>query len=247
MAMMESNGAVQRRKAVIYARFSPRAQEERCESIETQFRLCADYCLKRGYDEVGRFSDEALSGDEVRRQGLWDALSALRRGYVLVAWREERLARGVFLVEWIRRELRKCRAEIEVVDGFRFGESPEGRYARQVYSASMELECWVTSARTSSAMLRHQADGRLMGSQPPYGKRISGRKGTRRRIVDDPAELAVVSRVLELRSSGLGIRPIVRLLNEEKVPARGREWYPGSVAGILRRYGGELATNGSGT
>ena len=46
--------------AVIYARYSSDKQSE--ESIEAQVRACKDYAAAKGYNVIGVYADEAVSG-----------------------------------------------------------------------------------------------------------------------------------------------------------------------------------------
>ena len=46
--------------AVIYARYSSDKQTE--DSIEAQLRACKEYAATRGYNIIGEYIDEAISG-----------------------------------------------------------------------------------------------------------------------------------------------------------------------------------------
>jgi DNA invertase Pin-like site-specific DNA recombinase len=160
--------------------FSPRRHAEECDSIETQLDLCRAYCRRKGYHVAGEHEDRALSGSEEDRPGLWAAIDALKRGDMLVADKLDRLARDVYLAELIQREAAKRGASIETVEGGANGDTPEQRMIRQVLQAFAEHERKVIAARTRAAILRHQAAGRRMSAQPPYGWTIDP---------DDPARL----------------------------------------------------------
>ena len=49
-----------KRRGIIYTRFSPRRNED--ESIEAQFDFCRKYCSENNVEIVGEFADRALSG-----------------------------------------------------------------------------------------------------------------------------------------------------------------------------------------
>ncbi len=152
-------------KAIIYARFSPRRNADECESIETQEHYCRHYCEKHGYEVVAVFADPDVSGSDEDRQQLWDAIDALKRGYVLVTYKADRLARGVYLDEAIRRAVTKAGAVVEVVEGSPNGDEPQDVLIRQVLAAFAEYERKVIAARTRAAMRRPSGHARAHPSK----------------------------------------------------------------------------------
>lgn len=223
-------------KAIIYARFSPRPNAEESESIETQVDYCRKHCEQHGWELAGEYSDRAISGDDEDRQGLWDAVDALRRGYVLVVLRLDRLARSVYLSEYIRRQVAQRKATIDAVQGGGNGDTPEEVFIRQVLQAEAEYAKKVTAARTKYAMLRHQATGRRMGSMLPYGWHQD--PSNEALMVKDDGEQAAIERIVALRKSGLTLRGIVAALAAEKREFRGRPSFRHTtVSKILRRAG----------
>jgi DNA invertase Pin-like site-specific DNA recombinase len=233
-------------KAIIYCRYSPQRGADSCHSNETQAELCRNYCEARGYQVVGDpFADSAISGSDEDRPGLWGAIDALKKGYVLVSYRGDRIARNVYLHEYIYREVKKKQATIEVVDGSRNGETPEDVLVRQILCAVAEHEKKIISARTKAAMLRHQENGVAMSSVPPYGKQpgpdreVIGKDGLPKRQrtwIDNDAELAVIDRIRLLRfERGMAYREIARRLTLEGIPPRGRAWHHRLIAEICFR------------
>jgi DNA invertase Pin-like site-specific DNA recombinase len=220
-------------RAVIYTRFSPRRHAGDCQSIETQLDLCRSYCKRQGYRVASEHADRALSGSEEDRPGLWAALESLRRGDVLIAYKLDRLARDVYLSELIQREAAKRGATIEAVEGGANGDTPEQRMIRQVLQVFAEYERKVIAARTRAAMLRHQANGRRMSAQPPFGWTIDPANPAR--LIRQPDEQAVIRRIVRLRADGLGYREIARDLEDAGIPCRSGVWYHSTVKGILAR------------
>jgi DNA invertase Pin-like site-specific DNA recombinase len=177
---------------------------------------------------------------------LWNAILALHRGYVLVAYRADRLARSVYLSEYINRAVRKKRAKIEVVDGSRNGDSPEDVFVRQVMAAYAEMERKIIAARTKAAMLRHQSNGIAMGSVPPYGKQagpercVLGKNGQpkmQKTWIDNPEEQKIIKMIRSMRARSCNYREIARLLNKKGVPARGKRWHHTSIRQICKNAG----------
>jgi len=220
-------------RALIYVRFSPRRNADESESNETQLDLCRAYCRRQGYYVAREFEDRALSGGEEDRPGLWAALEALRRGDVLLAYKLDRLARDVYLSELIQRESARRGATIETVEGGANGDTPEQRMIRQVLQAFAEYERKVIAARTRAAMLRHQASGRRMSAQPPYGWSVDPDDPAR--LARNPDEQAIIRRIVELHGEGLGLRAIAHDLDSDGLDCRGGAWYHTTIKAILSR------------
>jgi len=221
-------------KAVLYTRFSPRPNADDSDSCEKQDEICREYCEKKGYEVVGYFEDKKLSGDEADRPGLWEALGALKRGYVLVVRWRNRLARDVYLSEVIRRRVKKAGARIEAVEGDTNGDSPQDVLVRQIFAAMSEYEKKLIGIRTKYAMLKHQANGRIMGGVLPYGyKKDPDRTGY---MIPCPAEQEVIGEIRQLAVDGYGVRQIAATLDiMGYIPRRGKIWNHRLISNILKR------------
>lgn len=64
-------------KAAIYARYSSDLQRQ--ASIEDQFRNCLSVIEHEGWELVGKYSDEAMSGANADRSGYQALLEAAKR------------------------------------------------------------------------------------------------------------------------------------------------------------------------
>lgn len=222
-------------KAIIYCRFSPRKNHEVCESNETQLEYCRAYAKKAGWDIVGEYSDEAMSGKEYDRPGLWQAVDALRAGYVLLVYRLDRIARDVYLSITVERQIAKKRAKIVSVSGEgTWNDTPENKLLRGQMRLFAEYEREIIAARTKAAMLRHQATGRRMSGQPPYGYQRDPSNPAL--LIPEPAEQEIIARIKELSASGAGARSICRTLTDDFVQCRGGKWHHRTVQNVLRRH-----------
>lgn len=237
-------------QAIIYARFSPRRHAAECQSIETQVDLCERYCRDRGYKfgehPFATFTDTAISGGSFKRPGLWSAIKALKRGWVLVAYSSSRLARNVLLSELIYEKVNKRGAFVELVDeGGRVKMDPMSVCMRQVRAAFDELDRRMIGKRTSDAARRLQSNNVAVSKIPPYGKREAaavevvkgGRKVMQRTWEDDPEEQAAINEIMHMRRAGAGLRQIAAQLKEAGIPPRGKSWSHVTVARILEREG----------
>jgi DNA invertase Pin-like site-specific DNA recombinase len=235
-------------KAILYARFSPRKDVENCQSIAMQVDLCHKYCERHGYTIVAEpFTDEDVSGDDEDRAGLWNAINSLKRTMVLVAWRADRLARNVYLNEFVYRVVKRRQARIEVVDGSRNGDSAEDILQRQILAVVAEYERKMIAARSKAASLSYQASGIAMSKVPPYGRQegptreVVGKNGERRwqrTWIDNPEEMLIIMRIVRERREGHGYREIARRLTADGVPCRGKSWHHTTIAKICNRNRG---------
>ncbi len=236
-----------KRLGIIYARFSPRKNEDECESIEAQFDFCRKWCKENNIEIEGEFADRALSGGDEERPQLWAAIAALRRGYVLVVYRLDRLARSVYLSDIIERTVHAKKATFLSIAGEgTWSDSDEDFLIRKILQALAEYERKVIGARTKAAMLRHQANGKLMGSIPPYGFMIDPEDC--KRIVKNPYERIIINQIERLNKKGLSLRKIAaeltkleykprkvkRIFKGKPVLVKGK-WSPQTIHVILKR------------
>jgi len=240
-----------KRIGIIYARFSPRRNEDECESIEAQFDFCRQWCKQNNVEIAGEFADRALSGGDEERPELWAAIAALERGYVLVVYRLDRLARSVYLSDIIERSINKKKASFLSISGEgTWSDSDEDWLIRKILQTLAEYERKVIGARTKAAMLRHQANGRLMGSIPRYGFMLD--RADKRRILKSPYEQVVINQIKRLHKKGLSLRQIAseladlkykprkvkRTFRGKSVSVKGK-WNPQTIRLILKRLSPE--------
>ena len=204
-----------KRLGIIYARFSPRRHEDECESTEAQFDFCRKWCGENNIEILSEFADRALSGADEDRPELWAAIAALEKGYVLVVYRLDRLARSVYLSDIIERTVHAKKATFLSIAGEgTWSDSDEDFLIRKILQALAEYERKVISARTKAAMLRHQANGRLMGSIPRYGFKLDPED--KRKVLKNPYEQVVINQIKRLDKEGLSLRQIATELTNLK-------------------------------
>lgn len=224
-------------KAIIYTRFSPRPNADESLSAEKQQQACRAYCERHGYEVVKVYGDCGVSGDNPDRGGLWEAINALRRGWVLVVRWRNRLARDVYLSETIRRAVAKQGARIEAAEEGNNGDDPDSVFIQHILAAFAEREKKVIALRTKHAMLRYQREGRVMSKSLPYG--YCPDPANPGKMIEDLAEQETLRIMLKLASGGgVGYRAIARELDMMGCPPRtAAEWDHGVVAKILKRAG----------
>lgn len=211
------------RRAIIYTRFSPRANADKSESCEVQRDYCEKYAAKNGMEVAAVFDDPDVSGADEFREKLWQAIEALQKGDVLLVYKRDRLARNVYLSEQINRAVEKKGATIEAVTGDVKGDSAEVIMIRQVLAAIAEYERKMIASRTRHAMRFHMANGRRMGAECPYG--WSPDPDDAKRMVPNFAEREVVELIQSLHRAGMAYNSITTQLNRERASlARHGRW-----------------------
>ena len=115
--------------------------------------------------------------------------------------------------------------------------SPMGRFIFTLFSALAQLEREQIQERTSSAMLKHQANGRRMtrADRCPYGWKVD--PDSPDRVVEEVEEQAVISRICQERRRGRGLREIARGLDQAGIDSRGCLWSHTTIRSILNRAG----------
>ncbi len=231
--------------AIIYARFSPRpkAQVEKTDSLEKQEDLCREYCKDKEYHVVRVFCDPDRGGADENRPGVWAAVDAIKRNWVLVALDDARIARDRWLSLHLRREIASKQARIEVVNGTN-GDSIEDEMTRDLQGLIDQYERRKTGFRTKQAMLRHQRMGRIMSKSLPYGYRtapdspLHDISGLPTAMVEDQDEQANIAKMQVLRCQGLGYKAIGIRMDKEGFHSRSAaRWYASTVRTILIREG----------
>jgi site-specific DNA recombinase len=230
-------------RAILYARFSPRKNASECDSVERQLTALREYCAEHGIEVMGEHSDEALSGADHDRPGLWDAVSDLKRGWVLIVRNIDRLARDAMLAMVIEDKITRRGCSIlstENGDSVGRDEDPTAKFTRTVLHAVAELDRQIRNARTKAGMLRNQRNGRRQSAVVPYGWTSDpdselNEFGRPSGMVHDQAEQRAIERMRELRETGQSFRQICETLTVEGHPPRGAGWHPSSIQRILKR------------
>ncbi|WP_309382017.1 recombinase family protein [Cerasicoccus frondis] len=221
-------------KCTIYTRFSPRRKADESESCETQEALCRKHAEAQGWEVSRVIYDPDASGADEYRLKLWEAIEGLEIGETLLVYKRDRLARNVYLSEQINRAVKAKDASIAAVSGDIEGDGPEHEMVRQILASIAEYERKLISLRTQHAMHHHQANGRKMSSNCPYGFRDDPERPGH--MVQDEVEQAAISEIQRLHSERLSLNAIAKQLNETHAQAsRSGTWRHATVGRILKR------------
>ena len=238
----------------IYARFSPRPDALTSTSLEGQIAICRAYAERRDWKVRSEHSDAGVSGSEKKRNGLEAALTALRRGDILLVSAMDRLWRDLEVQFYIMGRIRNIGATAESVSGetVRF-DTPLARAISGFLGVAYQLQREAGAERTSTMMRTAQRNGAVMSRQSPYGFWIQLPDGTLvkdgaghnrkvlgsgyiKRLIADPKEQAVLDIIRKLLARGMRDIRIAGELNRRGIPARhGGKWNYNCVRPIMHR------------
>lgn len=223
---------------ILYARFSPRPNSAECESVSKQLSEMREYCAKRKFTIIAEFSDEAMSGSDADRPGLWDAIYSLKRDYLLLVRSWDRLARDSYLAEIIQMQVQKKGCTIlSITQESTSQNNPESKLVRTILLAIAEYQRQIIRARTRAAMLRMQKEGRRMCAAHllPYGRMIDPNNPAL--MLDNPDEQAIINRIVEWRRDGFSLRSIVDALNDLEIkPRMVRKTFKGNFVQVKGKW-----------
>ncbi len=239
------------KRAAIYVRVSSEKQAEKV-SPETQEADARALCERQGYIVIEVYRDiekYRVNGRLVEPSGtrhdrpqfkrmLTDADAG--RFDVIIAWREDRLYRGV------------NRAMLEISERVKSGVIKVELVKEHYDPAIAEVKAWAAGVELQAKRDRHMmgiagrlAAGKVWGFQPPYGYDYNKAAGS---WVINEAEAQWVRQVWQWFGTGESWKEIRQRLIAAAVPQKGknsrqRVWNFSSIYGILTReeyYTGEL-------
>lgn len=225
------------KRAVIYARFSPRRNAATSLTIESQIKMCSSYCELHGYRIEDTHVDEELSGKTMEgRVGLESALKTccrLGNESVLVVYSLSRMARSTIDAINIANRLSNSGADLASVKESIDTSTGMGRFIFTVFAALDELERERISERTKDVMRSASMSGRRMTRKDrvPYGYKAKGNQ----HIVPDASEQNTIKKIIEWHKEGKGPQRISTLLNKSGLKPRGQKWYSTTVTSIVER------------
>lgn len=216
--------------AVGYIRVST---EEQHLGPEAQRAAITAWATREGVTVLSWHTDAGVSGatELDNRPALAAALGALRAdgAGLLVVARRDRLARDCYVAAAIDRAVATAGARVVSADGTCNGDTPADAFMRTILDAAAEYERALIRGRTKAALAAKRAKGERTGTVPyGYSADATGR------LVECPAELAVIAQVRALRDAGLSHRGIVTELARIGVIGRtGRSLGLSQVQNIL--------------
>ncbi len=242
----------------LYARVSTAKQAEKDLSIPDQLRQMREWCARQGHGVAVEYVEPGASATDDRRpefqQMIAEATSPARPFEAIVVHSQSRFFRDLY--GFLHYEKRLTRAGVRLISITQpTAEDASGQLVRQVLSVFDQYQSAENAKHTLRAMQENARQGFFNGSRPPLGYRVEaadrpGRKGQKKRLVEDAGEAALVRKVFTLYLVGangreLGLVGVARELNRQGLSYRGTAWTKGRVETVLANcaYLGEHVFN----
>lgn len=236
-------------KAVLYARVSSERQAEKDLSIKAQIKALREYALKRNWEVVDEFIDEAESARSADRPAFQRIITLAKEKNppfdVILVWKLNRFARNREDSIIYKSLLRKKGIDVisinEQIDDTASGKLLEGmiELVDEFYSINLSQD-------TVRGMKENAQRGFLNGGHTPVGYRrkkiqVNGQPKSTLEIVD--AEAPIIKKIFTLCLQGEGAKDIATQLNRKNLKRRnGKYWDKSSVSYVLKNevYAGTL-------
>lgn len=192
-------------KVTGYVRVSTKGQVDDGVSLEMQERKIRQWCDLNDAELVDVHVDEGISGKNVARAGLQDALAEVRKHKgALVVYSLSRLSRSTRDTLAISDDLDKAGADLVVLQEKVDTTTPSGRMVFRMLAAINEFEREQLAERTSQAMQHMKAQGRRVGSIP-HGYELAD---DGKSLMQESREQEIVRLVKQLRQEGWTLQAI---------------------------------------
>lgn len=223
------------KQAIIYTRFSPRPSARECDSCEKQVERCEAYCRQRGYNVFAVTSDPNVTGGELNRPGLSEAMGLLASHCrYLVVDSSDRLARDMLVNLTIRHQVEQAGATIEYANGSPCEDTPEGRLFQNMLAAFAAYERDRIRLRTKNGLERKRKNGERTTGKIPIGWKKDP-EDPKRLVVCEVERRAIVA-ACSFKREGLSSEEIAAELDYNLGPCRGNSWSARTVRKLIKRH-----------
>jgi len=236
MKKPQTNKTTNPLKVIAYCRVSTDNQKEE-GTIDLQVDAIREYCQKRGFDLVGIFKDEGVSGgleDRPALASLFDFLEGEEGKEIgaVVVWKLDRLARDLYIQEHLIKKLELLgKRLISTKEADLDSSDPMRKAFRQFMGIVAELEKAFITMRLSGGRIQKAKRGGYAG-----GGVALGYQPKEKELKPDEQEAEIVRTIFALkRRKRLSINEIARFLRERGYQTkRGGNWYASTVSYILK-------------
>lgn len=210
--------------ADIYVRLSSEDKDKKhitdeSESIQNQKTMLINYCVEKGWQINGIYSDEDYSGADASRPAWNKVLKDCETGKctVVVCKTQSRFSRDMEMIErYIHGKFLEWGVRfVGVVDNA--DTSVKGnKKARQINGLVNEWYLEDLSENIKSTLNAKRKNGEFVGSFAPYGYLVD--PNNKNHLIVDEAAAPIVKRIFNMYIHGLGYISIARALNDENIP-----------------------------
>lgn len=222
-----------KKRVAAYARVSS-GKDAMLHSLSAQVSYYNDLIQKEdGWEFVGVYSDEAISGTKETRPGFQNMIEDCRNNKIdlIITKSISRFARNtVTLLETVRM-LKALDVDIYFEEQNIHTMSADGELMLTILASYAQEESYSVSENQKWRIKKNFEEGM------PWCGRLLGYRMRKGQYYIIPEEAAIVRRIYREYLDGAGPNSIANKLTEENIPTRsGGIWHPGTVAKILRNY-----------
>jgi site-specific DNA recombinase len=220
-------------KVVIYRRVSTKDQAEDGSSLDQQHEALTKYATDHGYEIVGEFADEGISGSNLaKREGIKAAMTMCKReGAILLAYSLSRISRSVADMANIIAEFDKKQLTIQTLQEQVDPSTPAGRMTINIIAAAAQYQREAGNETIKANMQSGKRKNKRQSRYAPFGYEIVGDD-----LVTIPAEQKVIKRIMRDHTKGLSPYIIAKGLTSPE-----RKWQTVQVQRVIKR---QLELNG---
>ncbi len=203
-----------------------RSKSERL-GLDSQRAAIVAAAQAKGWEIVGWYEDNGVSGKSTDRPGLQAALGLLARQRTrnvdgLVSAKLDRLSRSVIDFGTLLDLSRKQKWSLAVLDFDLDTSTATGRMIAGIVVQFAQFEREVIGERTRAALAVAKANGAQLGKPSPITPEVR-------------------SQILDLHRQGMSASAIARQLTADDVPtARGGRWHHSVIGAFLQRHTAEV-------
>jgi DNA invertase Pin-like site-specific DNA recombinase len=223
-----------RMKVIAYFRVSTGMQIESGAGMSSQEDICSAWTKKHGLEISQSFVEKPMSGAAPldKRPALFNAISSLKEGDILLVARLDRLSRdlygGILIEEAVAHQ--KARIVSAAGEGTE-SDDPGAKMIREIIRVVAGFERNITQFRIKAALAAKKARGERAGSLP-FGLMV----GSDKKLIPNPAEQPQVEKMIELRKAGYSLKQTAEELNSLGLLNRkNRNWQHDSLWRALKQ------------
>ena len=195
-----------------YARRS-KEDTNKTAPLDVQITSIKRYAKEHGFKLVGIETDNGLSGKDLNRPGVQQVLKLAENKLIdgVIVYRSDRLVRNSLQAQQVKNLFKEKNVAYHSVEqGILSKGGADADFVSGLFDLLDERERSLVSERIKGKLARMREKGLRIGGQVRYGQAVKDKQ-----LIENEAEKALVSRILELKSFGLSVRKIAATVNSE--------------------------------
>ena len=210
-------------------------------SLDQQRQTLQEAADRMGLQLVRVVEEGGVSGgrDVAKRYGLLEAIEAVPKGGVLLVAKRDRVARDMFVMSWVEKELMKRGARL--ISAYGEGTEPDtdpiqALILKTVTDLHAQLERLQAQLRTRVVLAGKKRRGEKLGGRVPIGFTVEQDGDGTKRLVPEPREQAAMTLASQLRRDGKSLRQVGAALEAAgHRPRSAKQWHAKVVRDMVAK------------